>query len=319
MLGAAVAQGTGGLRARRRSRRRADAMLAQGRLIRVQSKPAQGRAAAEPSHQRIRLRAQLRIVGVQHQQAGRHHGGGDSELDVRQSGQVVDAVFAEMIGAHVGDDRGVGLRHRDSATQDAAACRFQNGRLGARLAHHHARAGGPGIIARRQRFVIEKYAVRAVVSRAPAMGPRAGGEKPHGGGLAVGPGDDGRRNVSQFLPGNLRGIRQCSERKTAPAHARSQGQFRLIEHMRQPARRGRIEQCPQLRLRFQGGETLKARERRGFIEDRREIGFGMRRTARTLPALRRPAISSRPSQRTGSRSISAAHSAHSLTSVARNN
>jgi len=44
----------------------------------------------------------------------------------------MDAVFAEMVGTHIGDDRGVGLRDRDSTAQDAAARGFENGRLARR-------------------------------------------------------------------------------------------------------------------------------------------------------------------------------------------
>ena len=157
-------------------------------------------AASEAPQEPFGLGTQQRIVGIQHQQAGRHDGGGDGEFHFGQCRKIVDAVFAEMIGAHVGHHRRVGMRHRDPAAQNAAACRFQNGRLGAPLAHHHACAGGPGVIARRQRFIVEKDPIRAVVSRAPAVGPRAGGEKAHGGGFAVGPGDDGRRDVAQLLP-----------------------------------------------------------------------------------------------------------------------
>src|ERR1700722_5941859 len=102
----------------------------------------------------------------------------------------MDAVFAEMVGAHIGDDRGVGLRYGDSTSQDAAARCFKNGRLRAPFAHHHPRTRGSGVVSRRQDFIVEKYSVRAVISRVPAMGPCASGQKTYRGGLPIGPCDD---------------------------------------------------------------------------------------------------------------------------------
>ena len=142
------------------------------------------------------------------------------QLDVRQTGEIVDAVFAEMIRTHVGDDRGVGPRNGDSAAQNAAACGFENGRFGAALAHDHPGAGGAGIISHRERFIVEEYTVGAVVARPPAVGPRAGGEQAHRGGLPVGSRDDRRRDVPQRRPRNRRSLRQCRERKAPPARAR---------------------------------------------------------------------------------------------------
>ena len=82
-----------------------------------------------------------------------------------------------MVGTDIGDHRRVGARYRDSAAQDAAACGFQNGGLRARIAHHHARAGGSGIIARCQRVhrreIPRPCSCIPPASRGPARRPRS--------------------------------------------------------------------------------------------------------------------------------------------------
>ena len=153
--------------------------------------------------------------------------------------------------------------------QDAAPRRFENRRLGAPLAHHPARARRSRIVSQHQRFIVEKHAVRAVVRRVPAVAPCAGSEQAHGRGLAVRTGDDGGRDIAQFLPGNPPDIGQIAHGKIAAAHARAECELRFIDHIRQPARRGRIEQGPEFRLRFQGREAQKAGDRRRFLEDGR--------------------------------------------------
>src|SRR5258708_5895002 len=179
----------------------------------------------------------------------------------------MDAVFAEMIGAHIGDDRSVGLRYCYSTSKDAAARCFKNGRLRAPFAHHHPRARRSGIVSRRQNFIVDKYPVRAVVSRVPAMGPCASGQKTYRSGFPVGPCDDHRWDVPQFLPSDIVDIRQGGQRKTASADAGSEGQFRFVDDARQATCRRCVEKCPELRMRLNGRQALKAGERRGFLDD----------------------------------------------------
>ena len=90
------------------------------------------------------------------------------------------------------------------------------------------------------------------------MSPRAGGEKTHRGGFAVGSRDDGGGNVPQFIPRNIRGIRQRSERKTASTDARAQSQLRLIEHMRQRAAAAASSNARSLGCDFQSGKALQS-------------------------------------------------------------
>ena len=152
-------------------------ILAQQRLIGTRSEPAERRAAAEAPRELLGLRAQLCIIGIQHQQAAAADDRRDRELHVGESGEVIDAVFAEMIRAHIGDDRGVGARYRDPAAQNAAARGFEDGRLRAPLAQHHPRARRPRIIARspalHRRRIPRPCSCSRRASRGPARRRRA--------------------------------------------------------------------------------------------------------------------------------------------------
>src|SRR5258706_1682788 len=188
----------------------------------------------------------------------------------------MDAVFAEMIGAHIGNDGGAGLRYRNATSEDTAARRFENGRLRTPVAHHHPRARRPGIVSRRQNFIVEKHPVRAVISRVPAMGPCASGQKTYRRGFPIGTCDDRRRDVPQFLPSDIGGIRQGGQRITASTGTGPEGQIRLVDDVRQTACRRRVEQRAELRTRLQGGEAFKAGERRAFLDDGRHIRLRIR-------------------------------------------
>ena len=92
--------------------------------------------------------------------------------------EVVDAVFAEMVRADVGDHRGARVADRDAAAQQAAARGFQDRRLDARLAQHGARADRAGVVAAVDALAADEHAVGAAVaaasSPARAPSPRAG-------------------------------------------------------------------------------------------------------------------------------------------------
>ena len=74
-------------------------MREEQRIVRVAREPAEGPAG------RLRTRPQQRIVGVHHQQAVRTDQIRHDELDLGERVEIVDAVFAEVIGADVGDRR----------------------------------------------------------------------------------------------------------------------------------------------------------------------------------------------------------------------
>ena len=224
-----------------------------------------------------------------------------------------------MIGAHVGDHRHVGARHGDSAAQDAAAGGLENGRLRARIAHHQARTGRAGIIARGERLFIDEYAVGAVVARRPAVGSSAGGEQPHGRGLAVRAGDQRRRDVVRAAPRHRADARQVGQREAAPACARTQREQRLVQDVRQAARRSRLEQ------RRRRGVCLARRRAAGSARsaaDSSSTGAGSRCRLTGIPGgfeRRRDQcrLEGVPAAR-GRARRARAHSAHSLISVARN-
>ena len=69
------------------------------------------------------------------------------QLGLRDVFDAVDAVFAKVVGADVGDDRHIGLLHRQAPAQDAAACGFQQRHAYSRVAQHQARAGWAGVVA----------------------------------------------------------------------------------------------------------------------------------------------------------------------------
>ena len=124
------------------------AVLHQRRMSVIPRKPREGWLPAEPLLERPALGGDERIVRIEDEQSLRVDEMRDGELHVREAIEVVDAVFAEMIGAHVGDDRDFGVIGRESATQDAAACRLDDGGLDAAIAQHQARAGRTRVIAR---------------------------------------------------------------------------------------------------------------------------------------------------------------------------
>ena len=70
------------------------------------------------------------------------------------------------------------------------------------------------------------------------MGPRAGRDQAHGGGLAVRPGDGGDRDRAQRRPRHVADRRQRVERPGLAARARAQRQRGLVEHVADAARRG---------------------------------------------------------------------------------
>ena len=70
------------------------------------------------------LHPQQCVVGIEYQAAVRGKHRGDAELNVGQSGLIIDAVLAEMVGTDVGDHRGVGARYGQAAPQNAAARNF---------------------------------------------------------------------------------------------------------------------------------------------------------------------------------------------------
>src|SRR5690606_41007773 len=100
--------------------------------------------------------------------------------------KVVDAVFAEVVGADVGDQSDVGALHAQAAAQQAAARGLQDRGLCLAVAQQAAGAARAGPVALVEQGAVQVQAVGAAVGGAPAVGHGDGGEQAHGGGLAVG-------------------------------------------------------------------------------------------------------------------------------------
>ena len=102
-------------------------VLLQKCSIRIESEPSDRRAPSEALGQAASLRAQLRVVGIEHQQTAGRHGARHRQLHVREPAEVVDAPLAEVVGTHVRDDGGVGAAHRDASPQYSAARSLEHG------------------------------------------------------------------------------------------------------------------------------------------------------------------------------------------------
>ena len=109
-------------------------------------------AEREPAERRLRGRSARRArlaarssasVGIEHQQALRRDDGRDRELDVGEAVEVIDAVFAEVIRADVGDERDRRLRDGNAAAQDASSRRLESRPPRAARAVPGARRPGP--------------------------------------------------------------------------------------------------------------------------------------------------------------------------------
>ena len=142
-----------------------------------------------------------------------------------------------------GDPR---LADREPAAQDAAARGLEHRRLHAPVAQHRARANRPRVVPGGDQRAVEEQTVGAVVAGAPAVRASAGGDQPHGRGLAVRAGDDGGRHVMQRRPADVGHGRQRVERQVDVAVARTQRQHLVVEQPRQIARVSGVDQREQV-------------------------------------------------------------------------
>ena len=177
-----------------------------------------------------------RIVGIDDEKAGRVEGARDRELHLDERLEVVHAVLAEMVGGDAGDDGDVGARDREPAPQDAAAGSLEDRRLDVRVAQHAAGAGRARVVAGAERIACDEHAVGAAVAGRVPRGPGTGGEQAHDGGLAVGAGDERRRDRAQRRPVDGRRFRQLGERPAVAARAGAERERVVVEKVGQAAR-----------------------------------------------------------------------------------
>ena len=178
-------------------------------------------------------------------------------------------VLAEVIGGDAGDDGDVGARDRESASQDAAACRLEDRGLGVCVAQHAPRPGRAGIVAGAERSACDENAVGAAVTGRESSGLGAGREQSHDGGLAVGAGDERRWNGAKRGPVDGRWHRQIGERPAVAARAGAERESLVIEQVRQAMRLRRFDERAQSRIRLARSTAPKAQQRAGGFEDRR--------------------------------------------------
>ena len=218
------------------------------------------------------------------------------------------AELAEMIRGDARDDGDVGPRDREPAPQDSAARGFEDGGLDARIAQHAPRAGGPRVVAGAERLSRDEDAVRAAIAGGPPGRLRTGGEQPHDGRLAIGAGDERRRNAVQRAPGARRRRRAGRPRGQLwpPAPAPSVRKSSSARTGRLRALAASMKRA-QARIRFARRAAPQPQERAGLVEHRRLrflrlLGGERRDEYRRVAKVRAPQ--------------SRQQSAHSLTSVA---
>jgi hypothetical protein len=193
------------------------------RIVRVAREPAEGPPG------RLRTRPQLRVIGVHHQQPIRADQIRHDELDLGECVEIVNAVFAEVIGAHVGDHGDTRLADGQTAAEDPAACGLEHRRLYASVAQHRASADRPRVIPGGDQRAVEKQTIRAVVAGAPTVHASTRSDQPHGRGLAVRAGDDGGRHVVEGRPADIGHGRQRVERQVDVAVAGTEREHLVVE------------------------------------------------------------------------------------------
>ena len=123
------------------------------------------------------------------------------------------------------------------------------------LAQHEARAAGTGVVPARERLVAEEHPVGAAVARSASRGPRAQAASSRT--VVVLPFEPVTTAVgmsSSALQGTAATSGSAASAKSRPPRAGAERQQRLIEHVRQRARRGGREQPHQVRARLARGE-----------------------------------------------------------------
>ena len=242
------------------------AMRDEQRVVRVAREPAEGPPG------RLRTRPQLRVIGVDHQQPVRADQIRHDELDLGERIEIVNAVFAEVIGAHVGDHGDARLADGQTAAENPAARGLEHRRLHAPVAQHRTSANRPRVIAGGDQRAVEKQTVRAVVPGAPAVRASTGGDQPHGRCLAVRAGDDGGRHVMEGRPADVGHGRQRVEGQVDVAVARTEREHLVVEDPWQIAPLSGVDQREQIAARLHLRQLLEPRHRRRIVQHRRDGG-----------------------------------------------
>src|SRR5690606_16340621 len=110
-------------------------------------------------------------------------------------------------------------------------------------------------------------AVGAAVGGVPAVRDRHRGEQAHGGGLAVGAGDQGDGDGVQRLPRHLVGERQCGVVPGEAAGAEADGELFVVQQQRQLVGKGAFAKGAKTGQVFGGGGGAQDAERCVVIVD----------------------------------------------------
>ena len=183
------------------------------------------------------------------------------------------AVLAKMIGADVADHRDIGLGQRKPAPQQAAARGFQHRRFDVGATQQLARAARAGVIAAfetldagvvanaRTDTRAYKKPIGAGMRGAQSLRAQHRRDQAHGGGLAVGTGDQRGGNLPKCRPWHLVRGRQRIHRPRAPMHAQAKAQPVVVDQGRRAVPLRGFQQQDRIGTAFGGGKTLQRVQR----------------------------------------------------------
>ncbi len=215
---------------------------------------------------------------------------GDDELRVGQALQVVDAVFAEMIDADVGDDRRIGTRERQAAPQDAAARGLQHRKFDRRVAQYRACAGRAGVVAGGDLFAIDIEAIRTAMAGAQAGFARDGAQQARGRGLAVAARDERGRDRMKTTPVHVARRRHRVDRPGLRAGAAADAHCVVVDQQRDLMLSRRIGQRDERRPPFARRALAQPGKRHRLLADHERclivLLFVLRRAAKAPRACR---------------------------------
>ena len=149
------------------------------------------------------------IVAVEHDPAVGLRDPADRGLDLGELGQGVDALQVEVVGRHVGEDRGVVRLVAHPAQDDPAAGGLEDRDVDVGAGEDLLRAARPGPVAGIDDPLVDEDAVRGRRADVPTGLQQDVGDQPGDGRLAVRPRDrDGRHPpIGVTDPGRRRGPR----------------------------------------------------------------------------------------------------------------
>ncbi len=143
-----------------------------------------------------------RIVGLEDGMAVRGDDLDDGALDARELFDRFDVGDAQMIAlGDVGDDGDIAAIEAQPGAEDAAACRFQHGRLDARIGQDGAGADRPAAIAGLRPLAVNVDALGAGHADAALRARQNVGDQPRRRRLAVDAGDGRDGNAARLSIG----------------------------------------------------------------------------------------------------------------------